>query len=514
MPQLQTKVQTHLLNPMVKENAFLTMKQERKALPSYKDAIKKLPKPVWMGHENAIACYWKAWEIAFRNLKQPVAGTRFVSNFIDTAFNGDLFMWDSGFIVMFGRYGSRAFNFQGTLDNFYSHQHPDGFICRQIRESDGEERFDRFNPSSTGPNILPWAEWEYYLNFGDKKRLARVFPPLLAFYEWFKAFRTWPDGTYWSTGWGCGMDNQPRLKAFTAWEPMAKDKNFPAWSHGHMSWIDTTLQQIFTARILIMMGRELGQGDSVKRLLEENGRLSRFVNASMWDDRKAFYFDRYPDGTLSKVMSVSAYWALLAGTVKGAGLKRFLAHLDNPAEFRRPHPVPSLSASHPGYKPHGGYWQGAVWPCTNYMLLRGLSVSGQDALAHRIARAHLDNVVQVFEDTGTLWENYAPEFKAHGDTNTKPDFVGWTGIPPIAVLFEYVFGLRPDVPENRLIWDVRLTDEHAVTSYPFGKNGMLSLKCAARKSESEEPDISAKTNIPLTLELKWKGGKKHIRLKP
>lgn len=50
----------------------------------------------------------------------------FVSNYIDAAFDGNVFMWDSVFMLMFGKYGARSFDFQGTLDNFYSHQYQDG----------------------------------------------------------------------------------------------------------------------------------------------------------------------------------------------------------------------------------------------------------------------------------------------------------------------------------------------------------------------------------------------------
>ena len=95
-----------------------------------------------------------------------------MSNFIDTAFNDCLFMWDSAFILMFGKYANRIFNFQKTLDNLYAHQHPDGFICREICEKTGEDRFSRHDPSATGPEVLPWSEWEYFLNFGDRERLV------------------------------------------------------------------------------------------------------------------------------------------------------------------------------------------------------------------------------------------------------------------------------------------------------------------------------------------------------
>ena len=101
-------------------------------------------------------------------------------------------------------------------------------------------------------------------------------------------------------------------------------------------------------------------------------------------------------------------------------------------------------------------------------------MAGQD-LAHQIAINHNDCVVRVFEsddtpwtgaeqfrqyfhlsdlkvdDHHTLWENYAPDDSAPG-SHSKPGYVGWTGLPPIAVLFEDIFGLVPDAPSNRLTW--------------------------------------------------------------
>ena len=135
-------------------------------------------------------------------MKQPTPENDFAANYCDTAFNGNLFMWDSSFVTCFGVYGRRAFNFQRTLDTFYRKQHPDGFICREISETDGQDTFPRFDPSSTGPNVLAWAEWNYFMKSGDRQRLEAVFPPLVAYHQWMRKYRTWPDGSYWSTGWG------------------------------------------------------------------------------------------------------------------------------------------------------------------------------------------------------------------------------------------------------------------------------------------------------------------------
>ena len=67
-----------------------------------------------------------------------------------------------------------------------------------------------------------------YQNFTDRDRLANVFPVLLAYHQWMRDYRTWPDGTYWSCGWACGMDNQPRVP----------EGYSPAHSPAHQAWVD------------------------------------------------------------------------------------------------------------------------------------------------------------------------------------------------------------------------------------------------------------------------------------
>ena len=195
--------------------------------------------------------------------------------------------------------------------------------------------------------------------------------------------------------------------------------------------------------------------------------------------------------------------ALLSGTVPPNRVEKFVAHLADTTMFARLHRVPTLSADHPNFNPDGGYWNGAVWAPTNYMILRGLTKYRFDSLAYEIASNHLNNVVEVFNKTNDIRENYAPD-KVQG--NDGKNFVGWTGLVPITDLFEYVFGIRPNVPENTLLIDVRLTDEYGVKQYPYGKSGMLDIMCKKRRSENEKPSIYIKTNVPLKIIIKWKNG--------
>ena len=491
---------TYQASPLVENNEFLRMPAEESELPKYEEISHLLPLPVWNGHDDVISCYNYAWRTAFGNLKQANKKANFVSNFIDTAFNGFLFMWDSSFIVMFGKYGSHAFNFQKTLDNFYSHQHKDGYICRELCESEPGEQFARHDPSSTGPNIMGWAEWEYYVQTGDIERLKKVFDPLLAYHLWLKEYRTWRDGSYWSTGWG-SMDNQPRLQEGYSVE----------FSHGHMVWIDTCIQQVLSTKILTKIAGIIGRSDdeNIAELNREADNLTHIINEKLWHDEDGFYYDLWKNGKLNRVKSIGAYWALLADIVPKDKLDRFVAHLDNENEFKRPFRVPTLSADHPDYRGDGGYWRGSIWAPTNYMVLKGLEKNGYEDLAYDIGRNCLENVIKVYNRDATLYENYAPE-KADKGNPAKRDFVGWSGLFPISILFEYVFGIRPFAQDGKIVWNVRLLEKHGIKNYPLNELS-VDLICEERANENEEPIITAYCEKPIEIEIRYQNKTKIIR---
>ncbi len=493
----QNEELTYVPDDYAAENYFLTKEPDTEELPVYEDIKDRLPVPIWENHQDCIDCYNKAWQIGFRNLRKSLPGTGMVSHYIDTAFNDALFMWDSCFILMFGKYADRIFPFQKTLDNFYASQHKDGFICRVLMEDTGRDRFTRYDPSATGPDIMAWCEWEYYHNFGDKERLARVFPPLMAYHRWMRLNHTWPDGTYFSSGWGCGMDNMPRLMPGYS----------ILFSHGHMVWVDACMQELNNCNILAQMAQVLGREEAVPELLAERDRLEKVINEKLWDEESGFYYDLWNTGELNMVRHIGAYWALLAKCAPAERAKRMLVHLQDEKIFKTATRVPSLSKEHPHFSAEGTYWKGSVWAPTNYMVLKGLDSYGEYELAHEIGSEYLHTVVEVFKERGTVFENYAPENindgKPDKGNRSAGDFVGWTGLAPISVLFEYVFGIKPDAGSRRILWDVNLLERHGVERYPFGVDGEMTLLCQARSSAAEKPEITVESNVPVTLEIRY-----------
>lgn len=187
-----------------------------------------------------------------------------------------------------------------------------------------------------------------------------------------------PDGSYWSCGLACGMDNQPRV-----------EEGCSAWcDHSHTAWIDATAQALLSARLLVRMATEVGRADlpAVAACIAEVVHLRAYLHDHMWDDGASTFADRLLKARvaapatggagaaggagsssssaaafdLSLTRTVGAYWTLLADAVSDDRLWPFLHALDDPSCFNRPVRVPSLSFLDGSYTPTGGYWLGGV----------------------------------------------------------------------------------------------------------------------------------------------------------
>lgn len=93
------------------------------------------------------------------------------------------------------------------------------------------------------------------------------------------------------------------------------------------------------------------------------------------------------------------------------------------------------------------------------MVVGGLKHNKKDALAREIALCCYKNMPGVYKDTGTLWENCAPDFCERGE-RSGGDFVGWTGIIPITMLIEDVFGIEVNSKDNEIVWHINELSRH------------------------------------------------------
>jgi glycogen debranching enzyme len=265
---------------------------------------------------------------------------------------------------------------------------------------------------------------------------------------------------------------------------------------------------VLFARNLDTMSTLLGKATGIPSFAQDAAELSHLINRHMWDPGRQFYFDLTLEGQRAPIKTVAGFWPLLAQVASPAQGRTLVKELSNPDSFGRMHRVPTLSADSSGYDSKGGYWRGAVWAPTDTMVIRGLENYGYRELARQIVLNHMEMLGKVFQQTGTIWENYAPDAVAPGHP-AKKDFVGWSGIGPIMYLLEYAVGLQANAPKNKLTWDLR--SDQRVGCERFRFNGHL-VTLAAKPADGRGRQISITSDGGFRLQVKRHGTSKVIEV--
>ena len=473
--------------------------------------LSQLPQPVLSDHPEWVDLYHFAWRLAAQHIRVSM-GRRHM----DAAWDPDRnyqWVWDTCFMALFCRYGAGMYPGAEGLDNFYALQRDDGYISMTYDLNTGEEAWpDRINPP-----LFAWAEWEHYRTTGDASRFERVVPHIELLMKWIDCNRrTEPHRRRRATNgppWG-RRDNEDQysLYYFSDCGSSGMDDS-PRTPRHHeagrfFDWIDLSCQMTLSFRLLSRIHTALGSESRATHWARRAQQTGDLINAELWCPRTGFYHDRALPDRFVACKTVAGFWPMLAEMCPEEHIVKLIAHLRNEEEFARPSPVPSLSADDPNYCPKGRYFVGGVWAPTNYMITRGLMKVGRHDVAHDIAVRYLQTLERTFHEVEphTLWECYSPEENLpglHGGTGkrVKPDFVGWTGIGPTAMLIENVLGLDLNVPEKRINWHIRLTEEHGIRQLAFGPDSRIDLLCRARAAEDEPAHVVVQTDTNLTLHI-------------
>ena len=520
---------------------FDKKKDDGTALPAYDEVKDKLPEPIDDERADELKCYRYASQVLFRNTHRPTAQSGFVSNFVDAAFNKDVFLWDTCFMTMFCNLFHAYIPGICSLDNFYCKQFDDGEIPRELVRETGKDfllwvnawdkplysyfhkhygfrrlaalqnlpweetyspdlgRTPARHPYLTLDNlnhpILALAEWVSYEQIGDIDRLARVVSPLYHYYCAFHEHVRHVSGLY-VTDWA-SMDNSPRNKYLGL-------------------AVDTSCEMVLFAHNLLDILHELEyhgrgfEGLAAWRefLLESSEQTTQAIRRYMWNEADGFFYDVDFGMKQTGIKTAAAFWSLISGVADEHQQKRLFDWLEDEKTFKRPHRVPVLAADEPGYHPEGGYWAGSVWAPMNQMIILGLEKCGNHRLAREIALNHLECLTKVFVDTGTIWENYPADFITSGDSDHR-DMVGWSGLAPILYTVQYRIGLSADSRTGTVMWDLAsLRDKLGCRRYAFfGKQADFM----AVKNENGI-EISVKTADAFTLALMNGAEKKTVRI--
>lgn len=487
-----------------------------KPLPEWLAVRLQLPAPQLPEAPAAIDAYWRAWELAFAHFRRPRLGSALVSNFLDPMAGGRLQLWDACAMASCCDLAHDLVPGIRALDNFYAAQHADGEICREL-ESDGQDVETWLNregrplfsrQTGRGPELgreapvpdltldgvghpaLAWAERESYHQTGDAERVAAIWPALARYRAALARHLRHRDGLYvadWSL-----MDNSPRNPRL-------------------LFAVDGNCEQVLLLHCLAELGPvaargyegegRFPEGLEARRLAREAAAeaeaLSALIRARMWDAERRFFFDILADGSRSREATIAGFWALLAGVATPEQAEGLCGWLRDEATFGRACGVPALAATSPAYDPRGGFFRGGVWPALQLMVARGLSRYGYTALAREVALRHVLAAAAVCADTGTFFDNYAPDAPAPGRP-ARADCVGAGGVGPITLLLEFGVGLRANAPLDQLRWSVETVEPCGCDRY-FFRGTRVKLLCDGRRSLADPLRVRVEAGRPLRL---------------
>ena len=462
-----------------------------------------LPEPIIEDNPEWVELYYAAWEMAKDHIGTGTLDNNFADHYLDEAFSEQIFQWDTCFMTIFGRYGVDSFPVMGSLDNFYNVQEENGFICRVVNENDGKPctPTDASDPM-INPPLFGWVELLYIKQTGDLSRINKVLPVLKKYHDWIdNSVRTAP-GLYFTSMLGSGMDNAPREAAYEG-------------------WVDITAQQAFGRKCIAELAELINDEDTIQYSLLEHDRICNDIRTMMWDDNTGFFFDLNSTGNFLQDKTLASVWPLIAGCANTEQENRVIEHLINPAEFWRLHVFPSTSADSPQYNPTGNYWRGGVWAPTNYAVVTAFNYAERHDLSLKASKNHIENLNKIYtqykpdesllseeargDGTKTLWELYSPDSAIPGIRwdNTylgRQDFVGWTGLGPISMLFEQVIGLEADAINDTLNWRITRTDRHGVKGYRFGDQ-LIDIIADPRINLDDNITINVESSDVFTLKI-------------
>ncbi len=436
--------------PVHEARGRLAPRREHRELrwPSADELLATVPRPLLPVRSEGFArLHDYAWQMLCRLRRSSDWRSGLPNDYVGTSlqsFRNEMFVWDSSFTAMCTAWGWRAFPYSATLDCLYSRQMDGGYLHREIHVHEGAALC--WEPDfSPNPPISVIAEWKIASLTGDTARLAAVYPLLSAQHGWLRRNRRLADGTYWTTGLANGLDNSPSL-----------GDGYP----------DLTAQQAHAAELLGYIAAALGRDDAATAWNAEREETGRAMNAHLWSDDLRFFSTALGGGKHNSNKVVTGFWPLWTGLVPNERVEDCARQLLDQNSFWRHHPLPSLAADSPAYRPSGDYWLGSTWAPTNAAAAWGFARAGRHDLARRIVHRHLQVMLEVFRTTGSLWENYCSERSERGSWST-PDY-SWTALGPIALLYEVLIGVCPDALHERIRWTLPEAPGWGLERIPLG----------------------------------------------
>lgn len=337
-----------------------------------------------------------------------------------------LFGWDNFFLAYMSALESKNLAYANVIEHLKGITE-DGFIPND-NAGNGRKTWDHSQPP-VGSIMVK----EIYKKYPEKWFLETVFDDLLRWNRWWwenrmnegllsygsspakNPFNEWARENMQAAKYESGMDDSP----------MYIDVTFNKEKHTmELQDVGLTGLYISDCNALIEIANLLGR-DEVKELKKRAKTLSKSLD-QLWDDEQGFYFnfDTKAD-TLSKRISPTLFYPLMADVPSDKKAAQMLNHFFNEDELGGEYILPSIARNDPLFE-RQRYWKGAIWPPLNFLTYLSFRQAGFNEAATELADKSLKMFISEWRRKGFVSENYSAITGTGDDPRLSSDrFHSW-----------------------------------------------------------------------------------------
>lgn len=292
------------------------------------------------------------------------------------------------------------------------------------------------------PPVGSFVCMEIYRRWPEKWFLERIFPTLLGWNRWFAGHRMTKEGYL---CWGSdpfeptsdryfelnmvGNSQAGALESGLDNSPMYDDMDYDDETH-MMKLADVGLMGLYImdCRCLMEMAHILGQHEVIGELQTRKDAVEQAL-ATLWDEEFGMFLNKnLSDGTLSRRISPTHFYALQSDTVTPNQKQRMIReHFYNPEEFWGEYILPTISRNDAAYPIHG-YWQGRIWGPTNFLAYCAMKHAGLKQPCSDLARKSEELILKEWRLHGHVHENYSCYDGMGCGLHSSDKFYHWGGL--------------------------------------------------------------------------------------
>lgn len=292
----------------------------------------------------------------------------------------------------------------------YDFQLDNGFIVDCVYR---DTSIEKHNFRNTKPPLSAWSTWKVYEQEGDSEFIKEMYPKIVRQHNWWYTYRDYDndgiceygstDGTLVAAKWESGMDNAVRFDS----SQMVKSAE-TVFSLNQES-VDLNAYLYAEKMYLSEMAKLMGQIDDAKLFESEANELKLQIQNQFYDESSGWFYDTSIDGEkFIEVLGCEGWiplWAKVATAEQAEAVKN---NMIDPQHFNTKVPFQTLSASHPSFKPDGGYWRGPNWLDQAYFGVMALHNYGYHREAKDATYKLMHNAEGVLGKGVSIRENYHP----------------------------------------------------------------------------------------------------------